>query len=167
MRRWFGLSRASNIVSASTKEGYDAMVLTAPVHAHGHVYSFYLQSKMMRWMDPKGASPSLNLAWVGLVAFVQPIQYFFAWRRKLLRKFYVGWMDRRLEIYAENRSWNVPTMAFLRTVGIGACGTFHSKWTSTAKSSEDVNGRAKTTSLWVIWKLGKFVRSLKKVISFQ
>ena len=123
------MGRSSNIVMATNKpikQGYECMVLATPGSHHGYVFAFYLRSAGRNLGGPAGCysisdqrrrsafplSPT-NLIMIYLATLVPP-------------KLEDGERDRNLVVLADNRFWNVPTMAYLRTIGIGGCGKFRS-----------------------------------------
>ena len=123
------MGRAPSLVSAShkpIKEGYECMVLATPGHAHAYVYSFYILGRRGSLDGPASRYQISNIR-LRQTFQLSPTNYTMVHLASMVPTVYAeSGESRNLALYADNRFWNVPTMAFLRTMNIGGCGSFRS-----------------------------------------
>lgn len=150
------MGRARNLVLASRKpikEGYEAMVLATSSHAHGYIYSFYLRG-IIGSLDGPAGKVSIADTRLRRSCHLSPTNTIMIHLASdVPRQFRGSTIDCRLALYADNRFLNVTTMAFLRTIGVGGCGTFRSNARGQLADAKQVmrqRRQALTQHVWAI-----------------
>ena len=107
-------------------EGYESMMLATLGYAFGYVFGFYLRSASRR-LDVPAASFSIPDTRLQRALPLNPTNLVLLHLASLVQNSIHGSrIERGVALYADNRFWNVATLAYLRTQGIGSCGTFRS-----------------------------------------